>query len=697
MGEAGVNDAFYNRLKEMSEKFEQDPIELALTMKTSGSSDLQRLLEVMALPHYFEKSMIDRIMHNIGMFFQSADSVEKGVALTKSLLELSFVSELPQAAGSSQDFPMYRIDKAYRSKLLEHWKIPERRGELEELSLIFRDYFRDQHKHANFFEGIILEREELYHNFIVDEKKALKEFEIQFQEGEDSFQLGICQALVNLVREQTQFFTDQDKTIVRSIDFYEGRLSLLQFRFPEAQQQFEALLRLQDLDWSLRVRTLAGLGEISTADGNWSTAIREYEASVVEFLKGCKNTGTFSKITRTLHVDKRRFFKEGICQENVNLENQLMIVRILTKMGDLALAMAQPVKSFAHADGSQNIRYVNTQSGELALANSIHKRLQAFAEQMYKQSLEILKNPGEGSSDNSLVAMKDSLVWKDSFGLATVLLMKNKQEDARDLYKQLLTDQINQHDRAEVLLALGDCYQSVNKNSEATKQYEEALNTLKNSWDRQVWAKTLLRLGRAKAIQRDWPAAISHLTESRQIYSDLHNEREEEKVQETFRTIARSTDFVMPTDTRLCIADLAISWPIQYFAYPASSSVLSKAKEMWRQVFTVISLSLALLYFLVVIAGGTWFLGLFGAESFINSWWAEIVLFIFCLLTAIIHVDLFGGFRRQVGKLLPLHSVYGAQPEFIALDESKFIHTDSEGQTRTIAWNEIKEIGRAHV
>jgi tetratricopeptide (TPR) repeat protein len=729
----------------------QDPIEAALHAELAGDDELGWVVERMALPHWFDAPMVAALLPESMRTSPDLADLGQPVDYVGKLLDLSFVVELPRPAGQEERPPRYEINRAVRAFLLKRWQADERRDGLIEAGRFYRDYFNRQSRKASALEQSILQREALYHSFAVNDRAALDKFRSMFDDAQGAYEFGVCQALLNLAQEQDAFLQHEDVRVW--LQYYQGRLHLLLGKWTDAQQCFEETLKRPKLPVRLHGMARAGLGDVWRAEGNWAKAMAEYDRSLEILL----NLGMYRLVDKyaetALKVSSvfvggltRKFVWEPLARafrwllstqyrqreirnKAKQVKERLEVARVLTGMAELAQAMGQPVRrlsehvellELAHIDQAsafsradkpltlfqkmwQREQKMNVESSRrrqqaerVALTSMVHQRLQSFAEHFYRQALEILAPPGGDTTSHQASGgpLLENLIWDIRFGLATVLLHQDKVSEARANFKELLVGEERPREKAQLIMALGDCDLAEDKTADATDDYQRAVKLLQDNWDKALWATALHRLGYVEALNKNWQAAVEHLKTSRTTLADLGLNREEEQVQETWRDLARVKR--MPEDMQKTINVERASWLAQYFAYSSSTEVLKRIKSVWWPALIVAGLLLTVPIFFFYRIVGTWFLGLFGA-GYVFGWpWVNAILALICLAVALVILDQSGGFSQWVARRLPLDTVWGTQPGFVRVDDTRFVYVDHAGQARALAWNQVTQLRRAY-
>jgi len=729
----------------------QDPVETAFRAELAGDDELSWLVERMALPHWFDAPMVVALLPESMQPDPDLAHLGQPVDYVGKLLDLSFVVELPRPAGQEERLPRYEINRAVRAFLLKRWQADERRDDLIEASRRLRDYFNRQSRKASVLERNILQREALYHYFAVNDRAALERFRLMFDRAQGAYEFGVCQALLNLAQEQDAFFQHDEVRVW--LRYYEGRLHLLLGKWADARQCFEETLKWPKLPVRLHGMARAGLGDVWRAEGNWAKAMAEYDHSLEILL----NLGVYRLVDKyaeaafeasTVLVGQlpRKFIWEPLFRayrwllstqyrqreirsKAKKVKERLEVARVLTGMAELAQAMGQPARRLSEhiellelalsdqaAASSQKDKPLSPvqkiwqsqqktsdessrrrlQAEQVALTSMIHQRLQAFAEHFYRQALELLAPPdGDASLPKASGGpLLENLIWDIRFGLATVLLYQDKVSEARADFKELLVAEDRPREKAQLVMALGDCDLADDKITDAADDYQRAVKLLEDSWDKALWATALHRLGYVEALGQNWQAAVEHLKISRTTFANLGLSREEERVQETLRDLARLKQ--APKEVQAAINAERTSWPVEHFAYSSSAEVLNRIKSVWWPILIIAGLLLTAPTFFFYRAVGAWLFGLFKV-GYVFGWpWVNAILAVICAGAVLVILDQSKGFSRWVARRLPLDMVWGTQPGFVRVDDTRLVYVDLAGQARAMAWNEVTQLRRAY-
>ncbi|MBN2146748.1 MAG: tetratricopeptide repeat protein [Anaerolineales bacterium] len=723
---------------------EQDSTDLLIQRQVAWNDEMEWLLPAMALVHWFDVPLVEKIVPDDWRPDPSMDFVGQGIDYIGLLLGYSFVEPLPEMAG--QKVPTrYIINRSVRARLLERWKDAEQRERLVAQSRQLRDEFqrRSKSKKISPLERPLLEREALYHQFIADENTALEHFRSLFNQAEANYQFGVCQALVNLAREQEAFF--QSANTGNWLQYYQGRLHLLLGEDEAAQACFTQTLQRPHLSYRLRGRARAGLGDVWRARGAWSQALVEYEAGLDALLnlrlyRVVEQTlGTSSKAlqrftttpawgVRLFEGIYRRFVlartrRNEIRAQAAQSPERLEAVRVLTAMAELALTMAQPDQKLDQALAERQLSQKREapkpqatsrdwkrilQSGrkwqalseednerrsleqQQSLLYLIQQQLLRASQDNYEIAISILSS-GEAASDEKTASA--NLLWDIRFGLATVKRLLGRVDQALESLTSLETENLSPREQAQLEIALGECYLDTGSLELAGQYCQQALQRLENSWDRPTWAKALLRLGYIQALRGEWQSAVENLEGSRKIYASLKNPRWEEKAQEALRQVRRSEN--APEDARQQAAFFTQGWQEHHFANAASRAALQQVKKVLWPLQLLVTALLSGFTFVLLRPAATWLLDLLRLASLAETWYINAFLIVVSIFFVVVSLDISRGFQRLVARILAPRDLGEAQPPLFSLDEERFSQVDSAGERRSIAWQEVTEVRHA--
>lgn len=196
-------------LSELSSKKES---EISLDDVAIDNSKSRKLLELIAIPHWFNKDISNNL---ISIYEKYAN--EKVVADYPDLLKYTFVSEYKSG--------YYVLHERVRDLLIDHW----RNDESNLLILLSRgmvNYLEQQTILPNgSISNLVLQGEIIYHELISEEEKGFVRLREIFKQSEKVNNFSQCEFILRLAHEQKRMLSSETFS---QIDYYWAWLKILQ-------------------------------------------------------------------------------------------------------------------------------------------------------------------------------------------------------------------------------------------------------------------------------------------------------------------------------------------------------------------------------------------------------------------------------------------------------------------------------------
>lgn len=221
----------------------------------SVDRDLASLIEALAVPHWFDRSLAERCGPPA-----TAERFDE-------VLALPFIRPHPLG---------YAYHDVVR-EALRRYLIRSKRDEFVRLSRVCAEAFSPS-RQAGWPIDENVKAEWIYHALVADEPAALETLERTYREAAAARRLSLCETLVQDAEEQRPLLSIQGR---RRQDYLQGLLALHSRRWDEARRRLETL-RAEPLPPELAVRTDLSLGMSLEGGGLAADAVRCYEARLAD-------------------------------------------------------------------------------------------------------------------------------------------------------------------------------------------------------------------------------------------------------------------------------------------------------------------------------------------------------------------------------------------------------------------------------
>lgn len=219
------------------------------------SPEKARQLKLCAIPHQFNAEILQTL----------APELTYDVALSRCLE----FAENPSVRGYGGE--VFVVLEEFRDPLFQEWLKPEHREEFVKASERLVHYFSADNRKG--FDAESLRVNRVFHLVGADPQAGFVEFEELFGERRQRSAPGESEVLIRLANEYHKLLSPSQRA---NLTYQEAKLSMDLLRVDEARRLFESVLRVDNLDPVLRMKTVIRLGLLEHDMRNWTMAIEHF-------------------------------------------------------------------------------------------------------------------------------------------------------------------------------------------------------------------------------------------------------------------------------------------------------------------------------------------------------------------------------------------------------------------------------------